>query len=253
MKRDLRTIIKEEINRIVLLKEFMQPSFSWEEFNSIMSEQGMKGVIKYCREHLGEPIGDGSSRIVFEIDDHTVLKLSLSKDDVMQNLRECNIYSKLKDNPLLPKIYGHADDYAWLWCERVIPCSQEDFEKILGIPYNLRYSDSENDWSNYDSYHSHENFQTQTKDENNLDEQLDFMQFMNWLKDTYIEEDSWTAYEWSNAENQIFKSWLKHPWFQYLLELIEQQNIDEFFDDNFGIALRHGKPTLVVLDIGWGN
>lgn len=245
-----KIIITESQFKNILLKEYMDSSFNWDEFNDIVDRLGIVHAKKYCIEKLGKPIGEGTSRAVFEIDDHTVLKLSLSKDDVMQNIREWNVFEKIGDNPLLPRIYAHSDDFIWLWSEKVIPCTHEDFEKILGIPYNLNYKGFKEKEDNvgYDDYKNPSDLSWEITDEDENEMKLDFMKFIEWWPDYVNEYESL----WDENAKITFRQWIRYPWFQYLIELMEEsQNVAEFFDDNLGIAIRNGKPMIVVLDIGF--
>ena len=246
-------ITEQQFHKLVennLLKEYMDSSFDWDEFNYRLDNLGITAAEEYCWKNLGKPIGEGSSRIVFEIDDHTVLKLSLSKDEIEQNLHEYNVYNELKDNPLLPRIYGHSDDYVWLWSEKVIPCTHEDFERILGIPYNLKGVRKEDlDSIGFDEYGKPNDIKYEITDDDGEDNKLDFLTFITWWNDY---KNEWEDL-WDETERTTFREWLKHPWFQNLIELLDYQNSDEFFDDNFGIAIRNEKPTIVILDIGFFN
>lgn len=252
-------ITEKQLHKIVenklLMKEYMDSSFDWDKFNYLLDNIGITAAEEYCYKKLGKPLGEGSSRIVFEIDDHTVLKLSLSKDDIEQNLHEYNVYKELKGNPLLPKIYAHSDDYVWLWCEKVLPCHARDFEKILGIPYSqgsyfdykvLKDKDKE-EGIGYDEYENPSSLKIVAKDDDDNDKVLTFMDFIEWWSDYNADYE----YEYSDDIKETFRQWLRHPWFQNLIELFEHQSLDEFFDKNMGIAIRDGKPTIVVLDVGW--
>ena len=66
-------------------------------------------MIYYCREMLGEPIGNGSSRIVFQIDDETVLKLAKNNAGIAQNMEEIKIglNSGLE---FVPKVFNGSDE-----------------------------------------------------------------------------------------------------------------------------------------------
>lgn len=124
-------IVKEEFNKF-LIREFMQPSFSWETFKKIQPKQR----ISYCYEHLGDPIGEGSDRIVFDYDDDKVLKLA-SGYNTTQNKDEVDVVlNQEPNNPLLPKIYDYdAENFTWILTERVLSATEEDFERILGVPF----------------------------------------------------------------------------------------------------------------------
>ena len=76
---------------------------------------------------------------------------------------------------------------------------------------------------------------------------LNYQLFLDWYAD--YEHDF--LYDWDKETTTIFKQWLKHPWFKYLVELFDYQSKDEFFIENFGITIRNGKPIIVVLDMGW--
>lgn len=240
------SIVKEAV-----LKEFMQPSFDWEALNSLLDNGSVDDAIDYCTERLGEPIGEGTDRIVYEIDDYTVLKLCNS-NNTEQNEREWEVYQKCKGNPLLPKIYGHAEDFTWIWCERVVECKPLDFEKILGIPYRSNTSSKERrrqwaDRENYQGYDEPNDFQTQTTDDWGDEQKLSFVGFLAWYE-SYTET---SCNQYPRQVHKAYLNWLKHPWFQNLIQLCQYQRSTEFFVNNLGIAMRGGKPTIVVLDVGW--
>ena len=63
-------------NQIKQINEAMNDTFSYEELGNIRT---FSKRVAYCKQHLGNPIGNGSSRMVFQIDDEKVLKLAKSK------------------------------------------------------------------------------------------------------------------------------------------------------------------------------
>ena len=66
-EKKLRDIIKKTI------LEAMDDSFSYDELSSLryFTERG-----NYCKTHLGPSKGNGSSRIVFQVEDEKCLKLA---------------------------------------------------------------------------------------------------------------------------------------------------------------------------------
>ena len=92
--------------------------------------------VKYCKQMLGFPIGKGSSRIVFQMDDETCLKLAINEKGVAQNMEEMSIAN---DNFIsyVPKIYNGSDEENGLWVitQYVLPAKVGDFKKILGISF----------------------------------------------------------------------------------------------------------------------
>ena len=93
--------------------------------------------VKYCKKMLGFPIGKGSSRMVFQLDDETCLKLAINEKGIAQNLEEIKI---ARDNFIsyIPKIYNGSDEEDGLWVitQYVLPAKKSDFMKVLGINFN---------------------------------------------------------------------------------------------------------------------
>lgn len=104
----INNIIKETLNRY--LKESIQEGFSFEELDSL--NEGDK--LRYCIEYLGQPLGNGSSRVVFEIDDVQVLKLAHDENFMYDIGQEQNkeeyLISRKVNSPLLTRVLYHADD-----------------------------------------------------------------------------------------------------------------------------------------------
>lgn len=127
----MKTVIITE-SQMERLFEAADDFFSLEELDAIPS---FAGRLKYCREHLGSPVGKGSSKIVFQIDDDKVLKLASNKKGIAQNMEEGNDYLKAK-SPVFPHVYEHSDDDKWIVSEYVLPCKDEDFVEVFGVPFN---------------------------------------------------------------------------------------------------------------------
>lgn len=116
-----------------LITEAMLPGFRLDYLKSCGSFQKR---VKYCKEMLGSPIGNGSSRIVFQIDDEVCLKLAKNEKGVAQNLEEISI---ARDNIIsyIPKIFNGSDEENGLWVitQYVLPAKPNDFKKILGADF----------------------------------------------------------------------------------------------------------------------
>ena len=74
-------IFEGEINKIEISEEYPK-DFDLNQFKSIKS---FKGKVLYAKEKLGNPIGMGSSRVVFRVDDNKVLKLAKNPKGQAQN------------------------------------------------------------------------------------------------------------------------------------------------------------------------
>lgn len=136
-----------------LIHEAMKAGFSVEELNqALMNDlQGVKGRSNYiekvghflksgyyyCVKMLGEPISKGSARAVFQIDDTRVLKLAYNMSGVAQNKAEVMVYQQARDKKFMPIIYNDSDmeNYFYIISEYVLTAKEEDFKKVVGIPF----------------------------------------------------------------------------------------------------------------------
>lgn len=111
------------------LNEAAMPGFNARQLSQIPS---FAGRLKYCKQMLGPTFGSGSSRVIFEIDDDRVLKLAKNKKGVAQNEFELET-SRYSD--AVVKVIDCDDDCTWLVEENCIPAKEQDFERIIGFPF----------------------------------------------------------------------------------------------------------------------
>ena len=106
--------------------------FNVKELSGISS---FKGRYKYCIEHLGSPIGRGSGRVVFQIDDYRILKLALNQKGQAQNEVEITngqgMYSGLF--PMILQCDKYDDN--WIVSEYVLPAKVSDFPEVVGVTF----------------------------------------------------------------------------------------------------------------------
>lgn len=117
---------------IRLIKEAALDSFSIQQLASIPTYAGR---LKYCKEQLGNPIGSGSSRTVFQIDDEKVLKLAKNQKGIAQNEKE-NEVSRYYSADLFPEVYENAEDFSFLVSDFVLPAKPQDFVQLLGLKWD---------------------------------------------------------------------------------------------------------------------
>ena len=132
--KNIDKIIKESLNK-VLLKEAMKFNFSFTKLEQMTS---FKQRLEYCKEMLGVPIGRGSSRLVFQIDDEKCLKLAMNRKGLAQNEVEAQNGNDYYIQSLIPKYYGELSDnenYTYIVTEYVIPVKESDFEWLIGVDY----------------------------------------------------------------------------------------------------------------------
>lgn len=136
-----------------LIREAMESGFSVQDLNNALTNdiQGVKDSsdykdkinyffengYKYCVKMLGEPIGKGSARFVFQIDDTRVLKLATNMKGVAQNKSEVMVYQQAPNKTFMPIVYNDSDmeNYFYIISEYVLPAEEKDFEMVLGVPF----------------------------------------------------------------------------------------------------------------------
>lgn len=207
-KRSLRKYISECVRHY--LREAMNDSFN---FNKLSELGSFAARIRYCKEHLGFPIGNGSSRMVFQLDDEKCLKLAKNEKGLAQNDVEYDKEAESYD--VTPNLYSHAEDNSWIVTEYVLPAKASDFKKCLGIDFNT--------FRNfviccYNSYaRSGRQYHTEMSDE----EFVGLLENNEWLKQLY---------------NYMGDYQLPCG------DLVRMTNL--------GMVMRYGKPYLVILDSG---
>ena len=117
-------------NQIKQINEAMNDTFSYEELGNI---RALSKRVAYCKQHLGNPIGNGSSRMVFQIDDEKVLKLAKNQKGIAQNNVEADWGAQ--NYGVLPNLYKVADDDSYLVTEYVLPAKPQDFQVCLGMSF----------------------------------------------------------------------------------------------------------------------
>ena len=127
--------VKINESQYKMLTEAAMPGFRLDVLRS--NGGSYKDMLKYCLEMFGEPIGAGSSRIVFQIDDETVLKLAGNEKGIAQNKEEMHIGLN-SGLVYVPKIFNGSDEKEGLWIisEYVLPAEKGDFRKVFGIKFD---------------------------------------------------------------------------------------------------------------------
>lgn len=126
-----KLVIRTNENKIRHITEAANNQFSTEYLSQIPS---YRQRALYCRQNLGEPIGNGSSRTVFQIDDQRCLKLAKNGKGIAQNELEGEYYKQSFD--CFPKIFDQDDNSSWIICEYVLPAKPNDFQHCLSISWD---------------------------------------------------------------------------------------------------------------------
>ena len=118
-------------SRMHRINEAQDEIFSLNELSSLSS---FKHRMEYCRKHLGRPIGNGSSRVVFQLNDQHCLKLAKNRKGIAQNTEET--YWDKQRQSCFPKIFDYDDEKMWIVCEYVLPAEESDFQHCLGMTWS---------------------------------------------------------------------------------------------------------------------
>ena len=113
------------------LSEMAYPtSFNFDEFRQCRS---FAERVRYCEARL-ERIAQGSSRIVYRVDDEKVLKLAKNNKGVAQNSVEIRLgtepyYTCFAD------VYEYDENGLWVEMEICRKAKKSDFKSIYGVPF----------------------------------------------------------------------------------------------------------------------
>lgn len=136
-KMSKKITINENQFSDIILKEAMNGQFNKAAFDAMPS---FVQKVKYCKTLFGEPIGNGSSRMVFQIDDYRVFKLAKNPKGIAQNEQELNILNDyyLDGLCIFPTVYEDSDteNFTYVISDYVLPAKSSDFKRVLGLTFN---------------------------------------------------------------------------------------------------------------------
>lgn len=212
-----RIIINESQLDVIAksLNEAALPSFNLDELSNINSFRGKQ---QYCVQNLGKPIGNGSSRQVFQIDDEKVLKLAKNNKGLAQNEYEGQDDYYKESLSIFPKVFDKANDYSWLISEYVLPAKEKDFQHCLGMTFKewrsvIRAIEINCRWPVKKLY---------------------WIQPMEKEKLWELCDNNETVYEFND----------------YIGSYDTVQVGDLYAIQNYGLALRNNQPQIVIIDSG---
>lgn len=112
-----------------MLKEMAYPSnFDLWDFSTIRT---FKDRVNYCKNRL-KLLGNGSSRMVFQVDDEKVLKIAKNNKGIAQNEHEANWMRNTYG--CFAKIFqGDTDSYLWIEMELARKAKEQDFVNYFGM------------------------------------------------------------------------------------------------------------------------
>ena len=131
------SLIKSTVREVLLetaideLANYPQ-SFSMDEFKKLTS---FNARVKYCNQKLYR-LGSGSGRIVYQIDDATVLKLAKNMKGVAQNEAEADDWYARQEG-LTTEVYDVDEKYLWVEMQLARKARVADFKKLTGHDFKF--------------------------------------------------------------------------------------------------------------------
>lgn len=120
----LETITHEVLDEIAVYPS----AFNVDQFKKIPD---IKSKLEYVASKL-PPLGKGSSRVVFKIDDYTVLKVARKAAGKAQNRLEVIISRDASHYPVA-RVFNTGDDDTWIEMEYARPITMSKFSKLAKI------------------------------------------------------------------------------------------------------------------------
>src|SRR3989304_3806367 len=139
------------------LQEFQVNGFDLDEFLKMNS---FAAQVRYANEKL-ERIAQGSARIIYIIDDKTVLKLAKNQKGIAQNEVERSLSNDyMVPDDIIAKVLEEDEKDRWIVMERAKKIGKARFRQLMDgveiqnfyyyIIANTKYSSRRNSNSNYD-------------------------------------------------------------------------------------------------------
>lgn len=207
----MKIILNEGHINTVCLLEAMKEGFSIETLKSLPSFAKKRA---YCKQMLGNSIGKGSSREVYQIDDEKILKLAMNNKGIAQNEVEADW--GLQNYGVVPKLFDSDDDGLFIIAEYVLPAKEADFQHCFNMNFN------------------------------------DFCRFIAGCCNLYLSKpiryglDSKTVTNLCNSNQQLYS-------FMMYITDYQPPYGDVTAIRNYGLTQRNNQPTIVLLDSGLNN
>lgn len=100
------------------------------DLNQLSLAKTKKEKLLFLKSNL-KYLGKGTSRIVFEFDNETVIKFALNEAGKVQNENE--VSTSRNYNHITTKVYNIGPDFEWIQTEKARKAKTADFKKITGM------------------------------------------------------------------------------------------------------------------------
>lgn len=179
------------------LNELASKDFDVNKFKTISS---YAGKIRYAKEMMGKPVGTGSSRMVFIIDETKVLKLAKNKKGLLQNEIEIGWKDDYYFGDILANVIDFDEDNLWVIMELAKKSKKSDFKRLWGIDFGYLYTYLTN------TYNRNNNKKQIYSLDQEVENELDNNEYVSELVDFMLNSDS-LAGDLANISS--YGDWLK--------------------------------------------
>lgn len=201
-----------------MLTEYRNNNFDTDNFKSI---KFFKSRFDYCKQTLGKPIGNGSSRIVWKLNDKLVIKLAKNKKGLAQNQAEINLLKNNLYKNMFTKIYEFDNvNYQWLITEKAQKLTNNLTQKILNIDYD-----------------TFEDFCIST-----------WMSKPEFINQPYYKELP------KHYKKMLVNNKPLQQWYRFIMKNNQIYSIAELINpSNLGVVIRNNQPQIIIIDAGFNE
>ena len=115
------------------IEEFKVNDFDTDSFAGLSFAK----KVQYCKQHFGNPIGNGSARMVFNVGDGKVLKLAKNKKGLAQNMVEIQSSNDYYYGDMYPQVFeADNENGTYIISEFAERAKKSTFKKKTGIYYD---------------------------------------------------------------------------------------------------------------------
>jgi hypothetical protein len=147
---------------------------------SFKNIRGYAAKLRYAESYLGKPLGRGTARVVYRVDNDKVLKLAKNKKGIAQNEVEINWSGDNYYGDVMARIFDYdRDDSLWVEMELAFRSKKSDFKRLWGVDltemyYYLRNKVEENNGRRR-FFHIEPEIEEQLNDNDHIQHLLEFV------------------------------------------------------------------------------
>lgn len=129
---NIQNMVFEELSEYFMSEDY-PASFNHDEFAKLRT---FAERVRYCTQHL-QKIGSGTSRIVYKIDDKSVLKLAKNPKGIAQNELEVQLSNDYYIRSMVATVYNSHPKDEWIESELANKLTPNRFKELTGVDIKL--------------------------------------------------------------------------------------------------------------------